>query len=108
MSDRDKDPAPEPDWRPYIPICILSLAFLVGILQQTVVAFTTRSHLIAARDQQQATYDQALNFRNQLEGIAADTAKLAADGDPAAQAIEDALQQAEFTLPPSRDREPPR
>jgi hypothetical protein len=105
MPGRNTDPAPAPDLRPYVPIAILSLAFLVGILQQTFVAFGIRSELVAARVQQQATYDQALNFRHQLEGIAADTAKLAADGDPAAQAIEDALRQQGLTFPFRRDRD---
>lgn len=100
MPERDTDPAPVADLRPYVPIAIISLAFLVGILQQTFVAFSSRNELIAARAQQEASYEQALNFRNQLYGIAADTAKLAADGDPAAKAIEETLQQEGITLPP--------
>jgi hypothetical protein len=100
MPDSEEDPARATDLRPYIPLAILSLAFLVGILQQTFVAFSTRSELIAALAQQQASYEQALNFRNQLYGIAADTAKLAADGDPAAIAIQEALRQEGITLPP--------
>jgi hypothetical protein len=100
MPERDTDPAPVPDLRPYVPIAIISLAFLVGILQQTFVAFSSRSELIAVRAQQEASYEQALNFRNQLYGIAADTAKLAAGGDPAAKAIQEALLQEGITLPP--------
>jgi hypothetical protein len=102
MPASDKGQPPRSDIRPYIPIAILSLAFLAGVAQQTFFALGVRSDLIAAKAQQQATYEQALSFRNQLEGIAADTAKLAADGDPAAQAIREALQQNGIYLPPPR------
>ncbi len=57
---------------------------------------------MATLAQQQASYEQALSFRNQLEGIASETAKLAADGDPAAQAIQEALRQSGIYLPPPR------
>jgi hypothetical protein len=94
---------PALDIRPYIPIAVLSLAFLAAVLQQTFFALGVRGDLVAALSQQQASYEQSVSFRNQLEGIAADTAKLAADGDPAAQAIQEALRQSGIYLPsPSR------
>jgi hypothetical protein len=102
MQDGGKPLPARPDIRPYIPLAILSLAFLVGVLQQTFFTLGVRSDLVAARTLQQASYEQALSFRNQLEGIAADTAKLAADGDPAAQSIQEALRKDGIYLPPPR------
>jgi hypothetical protein len=102
MPDRDSPLAARPDIRPYVPIAILTLAFLVAVLQQTVAALGLHSELLAATAQQQASYDQALSFRNQLENIAAETARLAAEGDPAAETIEQALRQNGIDLPPSR------
>jgi hypothetical protein len=102
MQDGDKSLPARPDIRPYIPLAILSLAFLVSVLQQTFFALGVRRDLIATGAQQQESYEQALSFRNQLEGIAADTAKLAADGDPAAQSIQEALRQNGIYLPPPR------
>jgi hypothetical protein len=85
-----------------VPVALVALALFVAVAQQTFVIAGARSDLVAAAARQERAYNQALNFRNQLEAIATDTVKLAGDGDPAAKAITEALKSEGIILPQAK------
>lgn len=86
-------------FRVLIPLTLVALALFLAVFLQTIAALGGRSDLMAASTQQEQTYKDAIAFRDQLDGIAADTVKLANAGDPAAKAIVDALGRSGIVLP---------
>ena len=88
-----------PTGRVLIPVTLVAVTLFVGTLQQTVSLLAVRSDLRGVLGRQEQPYDQAVNFRTQLNSLAADTVRLANDGDPAAKAITEALRRQGVTLP---------
>src|SRR5262249_11311851 len=87
-----------------IPVTLVAVTLLVGTLQQTFTVLATRSDLLGALGRQEQSYDQAVNFRTQLSNLAADTVKLANDGDPAAKAVTEALRRQGVALPEAKPK----
>jgi hypothetical protein len=69
---------------------------------ETVHAIYDRGALAELRRSQEATVQEAIRVRHQLETIAAKTAQLAADGDEGAKAVVDQLKRQGVTLSPSK------
>ncbi len=97
-SDREGS-RPRENLRPYIPTGLLTAALFIGMVLQTTSAISDRQRLNAVKAGQETAFQNAMKLRARLEGIAADTAKLAIDGDPAARVIRDDLRQMGIVLP---------
>jgi hypothetical protein len=95
-------PPPRPSASPLralVPVTLVALSIFIAEAQETIVAIDARSNLIAAAARQKEPFKAALTLRDRLDALAADTAKLAQDGDPAAKAIAEALKSEGITLP---------
>jgi hypothetical protein len=81
-----------------LPLAILAAAVCVGLAVETVQLLDERERLVALREVQGPQVQQAVRFREQLEALGSETARLADDGDAAAKKIVEAMRQQGVTL----------
>ena len=85
---------------PFLPILLVTCAIGGLLLFQAAQLYLDRSVLADLRAQQQPAYKEAQRLQDQLEGLAADTARLAADGNTNAKLIVEALRSRGITINP--------
>ncbi|HVC10119.1 MAG TPA: hypothetical protein VNE59_00645 [Burkholderiales bacterium] len=86
--------------RPFVPLLLIGLGFLVWTAFQTLQIGAARTALEAMIAAQEAPVTQAYKLRASLDRIAAATARLGASGDKDAQSIVLALKQRGVTINP--------
>lgn len=85
----------------FVPMCLLAVAWTLWAVFQMIMLFQEGANLKILRANQEPTVQQAAKLRTQLDSIAADTAKLAANGNAGAKTIVDALKQRGITINPN-------
>lgn len=86
----------------FLPILLVTCAITGLLLFQAAQLYTERSQLAELRASQRPAYKEAQRLQGQLEGMAADTAVLAEQGNANAQLIIDALRSRGISIDPSK------
>lgn len=81
-----------------LPVFLLAVTILIEVVTRTVALYDNRSELVAFRESQESQYQMALNLQEQLEGVAADTARLAQGGNKNAILVIDRLRASGVTV----------
>jgi len=81
-----------------IPLFLVTAALCVALAAETVQLVDERSRLADLRAAQVQPMQQAVKFREQLQALGSETARLADDGDAAAKQVVEALRQLGITL----------
>jgi hypothetical protein len=91
-------------------VAVLSLALFILVGFQTYLIVQTRGNLVAARAAQDQPTRQSLQVRQQLDALAAGTARLSVAGDQnATKIVEDFRRQGvTFNFPPQPQPQPQR
>jgi hypothetical protein len=92
---------------PFLPILLLSLAVLAQLIFQVYQLHRERSALDALASNQQKPLEESQRMRTQLDGIAADTAKLAEQGNANAQKVIEELRKRGITVNPKTTDDQP-
>ena len=79
-------------------LAILAAALFVALVAATVQLADERARLVDLREAQAAQVQQAQKFREQLQALGSETAKLAEAGDAAAKKVVEAMHQQGITL----------
>ena len=85
---------------PFVPLLILSTAFLTLLTFQTLQLYRDYGGLQELEDAQQQPLEEAQRLRTQLDGVAADTARLAEQGNANARRVIDELRKRGITVNP--------
>ena len=85
-----------------LPIILVVLSLFVLMAFETAEAIHDRGALADLRRSQETTVQEAIKLRQQLEALAAGTAKLAADGDEGAKTVVDQMKRQGVTLNPPK------
>ncbi len=85
---------------PIVPMLLLAAAIFIEVVTRTFALFDNRSELSAFRDSQEKQYVTARDLQKQLEGVAADTARLADGGNKNAVAVIERLKEVGITVNP--------
>jgi hypothetical protein len=96
-----EDPLPRhasPSERWAVPVLLVAGALFIELIAATVQLVGERGRLMDLRAAQVAQVQQANKFREQLQSLGGETARLAATGDVAAKKIVDAMKQQGVTL----------
>jgi len=99
MSDNDPAPAPGRD-HTRLQLALLTLALFVMVVFQTVQLIRERSTLGEVWANQEPTIQEGVRLRRQLDALATETSRLAADGDAGASTIIDDLRRQGITIKP--------
>jgi len=102
MSDNDVPPEQRPDGTK-IQLALVTLALFVMVAFQSVQLIRERGNLAELRTNQEPTIQEGFKLRKQLDTLANETARLAADGDAGASAIIDDLRRQGITVKPPAD-----
>jgi hypothetical protein len=86
----------------WLPIVLVVVSFFVLMAFETGHAIYDRGALSDQRRSQEATVQEAVKVRQQLETLAAKTAQLAADGDEGAKSVVDQMRRQGITLSPPK------
>lgn len=87
------------DRQPFnIPLFLIAAALCVALAAETVQLVDDRDRLSDLRAAQAQQMQQAVKFREQLQALGGETARLAEDGDAAAKQVVEALRQQGITL----------
>jgi hypothetical protein len=81
-----------------LPLVILAAALFVALAVETVQLADERGRLVELREAQAPQMQEAVKFREQLEALGSETARLADGGDVSAKKIVDAMRQQGVTL----------
>jgi hypothetical protein len=81
-----------------LPLTILAAALLVALATETVQLADEHWRLVALGAALTPQVQQSVKFRNQLQALGSETARLADGGDAAAKKIVEAMQQQGVTL----------
>jgi hypothetical protein len=81
-----------------LPLFLVAAALCVALAAETVQLVDERGRLADLRVAQAQQMQQAVKFREQLQALGSETARLADDGDAAAKHVVDTLQQQGITL----------
>jgi hypothetical protein len=103
MSDDEyKYPNPEvaaPNRQPWeLPLTIVAVAFFVTLVAETFQLVDERWRLADLQATQAPQVQQSMKFREQLQSLASETARLADGGDAAAKKIVEVMRQQGVTL----------
>jgi hypothetical protein len=99
---------PRPQGRkPFLPLLLLTVAFLGWTIFQTTELIRERSALAETRSQQNAPLAQAQKIRVATDSMASKTQKLADAGNPNAQMVISQLKQRGITVNPNASTPPP-
>ena len=82
----------------FVPLLLCALTLLAWFVFQAVLLLGERSAMQAARDAQQQTVDNAAKLRSSLDGLAADTQRLANAGNPSASVLVTELRKRGITI----------
>lgn len=85
---------------PVLPMILLAAAIFIEVVTRTVALLDNRAELKAFYDSQEIQYRTALDLQKQIEGVAADTARLAEGGNTNAIAVIERLKQAGIRVNP--------
>ena len=85
-----------------LPIALVVVSLFVLMAFETAEAIRDRGALSNLRRSQGATVEEGIKLRQQLEALAAGTAKLAADGDEGAKTVVDQMKRQGVTLNPPK------
>jgi len=77
-----------------LPLLLLAATIFIEVVTRTIALSENRGELSAFRDSQETQYKLALDLQKQLEGVAADTARLAQGGNANAVEVMDRLKAA--------------
>lgn len=86
----------------FLPILLVTCAITGLLLFQASQLYGDRSQLAELRAGQRPAYKEAQRLQDQLEGMAADTADLAEQGNANARLIVEALRSRGITIDPSK------
>jgi hypothetical protein len=86
----------------FLPVLMVTCAFTGLLLFQVSQLYGDRRGLAELRASQRPAYKEAQRLQDQLEGMAADTAELAKQGNANARLIVEALRSRGITIDPSR------
>lgn len=90
---------------PFIPILLLALVLLTQLVFQLIQLRSERNALGELTANQQTPLEESQRMRTQLEGIAADTARLADQGNANAKAVIDELRRRGITINPDAPKD---
>ena len=97
MMTRGASSFPEPGgW--WLPVVIIAISFFVLMAFETGYTIHDRDALKEQQRLQEPAVQEAIKLRQTLDGLAARTAQLAADGDESAKAIVDQMKRQGITL----------
>jgi hypothetical protein len=85
-----------------LPVILAVVSLFVLMAFETGEAIHDRGALSDLRRSQEATVQEAVKLRQQLEALAGGTAKLAAGGDEGAKAVVDQMKRQGVTLNPPK------
>lgn len=85
---------------PFVPLALLAVAVLGFFAAQSTQLYRERGSLHQLKESQQQPLDEAKKLRAQLDGVAADTARLAEKGNANAQRVIDELRKRGITINP--------
>ena len=85
-----------------LPVVLGVVSLFVLMAFETGEAIHDRGALAELRRSQEPTVQEAVKLRQQLEALAGQTAKLAADGDEGAKAVADQMRGQGVTLNPPK------
>ena len=85
----------------FVPLLVLILAVVTWLGFQATQLVIERKNLTALTAGQEAVFQNAQKMRQQLDAIAGGTARLAAQGNPNAQTIVEALRARGITVNPN-------
>ena len=83
---------------PFVPISLIAAAVLGLLLFQTSQLYNDRNGLRDLMVDRQRPFEEAQKLRAQLDGVAVDTARLAAKGNANAQRVVDELRKRGITI----------
>ncbi|WP_295428823.1 hypothetical protein [uncultured Thiodictyon sp.] len=91
-----------------LPLILLAAAIFLEVVTRTVALADNYRELAAFYDSQQTQYKIAVDLRNQFQGIATETAKLAEIGNPNAVTVMERLKAAGISvqLPAADEKKP--
>lgn len=90
---------PRPGTEPWqLPLVLVAAAALLALIVTTLQLVDERNQLAQLRDAQAPRLQEANQFRERLQAIGSETARLAAGGDATAKKIVDAMKQQGVTL----------
>lgn len=92
----------EPQYGGFAPLFLGLLTLVIWFGFQTFQLVKEKDNLANLRNNQTQVYTNAQKMRTQLDALAAETAKLAAAGNPNAAALVNALKQRGITIDPSK------
>jgi hypothetical protein len=81
-----------------LPLVLVAAAALLALIVTTLQLVDERSQLIQLRDAQAPQLQEANQFRERLQAMGSETARLADGGDATAKKIVDAMKQQGVTL----------
>ncbi len=99
MSDNDAAAGRNRD-NTRLQLALLTVALFVMVAFQSVQLIRERSNLAELWTNQEPTIQEGLKLRRQLDALAGETARLAADGDAGAGTIIDDLRRQGITVKP--------
>jgi len=85
-----------------LPVILIVVALFVLMAFQTGQTIHDRGALSDLRRSQEATVQEAIKLRQQLETLASKTAQLAADGDEGAKTVVDQMKRQGVALSPPK------
>ena len=85
-----------------LPVILIVVALFVLMAFQTGQTIHDRGALSDLRRSQEATVQEAIKLRQQLETLASKTAQLAADGDEGAKTVVDQMKRQGIALSPPK------
>jgi len=94
--DQPSESAHRDPWQ--LPLVLVAAAALLALIVTTLQLLDERSQLVQLRDAQAPQLQNANQFRERLQAIGAETARLADNGDATAKKIVDAMKQQGVTL----------
>lgn len=91
----------------FLPILLLALVLLTQLIFQLVQLRSERNGLQELTANQQTPLEESQRMRAQLDGIAADTARLADQGNANAKAVIEELRRRGITINPDAGKDEP-
>jgi hypothetical protein len=85
---------------PFVPVLLLAASMIALLAFQTSQLYRDRTSLQQAKSAQQQAFDESRTLRAQLDGVAADTARLAQQGNVNAQRVVEELRKRGITINP--------
>jgi F0F1-type ATP synthase membrane subunit b/b' len=86
---------------PFVPMLLLAGAVLILLVFQTTQLYRDRDSLRELKESQEKPLEEAQRLRQQLDGVAADTARLAEKGNANAKLVVEELRKRGITINPN-------